>query len=176
MKLIVVKCFYPTLQFHLNKVKVKKKERNSTSLLSDFISIFSTFQFSLWGMNPSFVMLRKNSISKKLTQNTLQYRFLLFNTSDSRQVNTKFADDWIRTAGLWYWKQLNQQMSHHHNHHCCPTNDLFAHQQRRVQIHEARSYFISKMISLRQIFVAAGKRRNQTIVCRLGEKTQQCQY
>ena len=30
--------------------------------------------------------------------------------------NMNFADDWIRTADLWYWKQPLYQLSHNHNH------------------------------------------------------------
>ena len=34
-------------------------------------------------------------------------------TGDSKQMfNIIFADDWIRTADLWYWKQLLYQLSH----------------------------------------------------------------
>ena len=39
--------------------------------------------------------------------------FRLFNTDDSIQMcNINFADDWIQTADLWYWKQPLYQLSH----------------------------------------------------------------
>ena len=38
----------------------------------------------------------------------------LFNPADRKQ---KFADDWIRTADLWCWKQPLDQLSHNH---CLP--------------------------------------------------------
>ena len=34
--------------------------------------------------------------------------------------NKNFADDWIRTADLWCWKQLLYQLSHNH----CQWSDL----------------------------------------------------
>ena len=37
-------------------------------------------------------------------------------TVDSKQMFNKFADDWIRTADLWYRKRPLYQLSHHH----CP--------------------------------------------------------
>ena len=41
--------------------------------------------------------------------------FCLFNTVDSKQMfNKDFADDWIRSADLWYWKQPFYQLSHNH--------------------------------------------------------------
>ena len=43
--------------------------------------------------------------------------FRLFNTVDSKQMfNINFADDWIRTVDLWYWKRPLYQLSHNH----CP--------------------------------------------------------
>ena len=33
----------------------------------------------------------------------------------------KFADDWIRTTDLWYWKRPLYQLSHNH----CPTFRFF---------------------------------------------------
>ena len=52
--------------------------------------------------------------------------FCLFNTVDSKQVNIfniNFADDWIWTADLWYWKQPLYQLSHNHfpNRHIVAT-------------------------------------------------------
>ena len=39
-------------------------------------------------------------------------KFCLFNTFNRKQMfNINFADDWIRTADLWYWKQLLYQLS-----------------------------------------------------------------
>ena len=39
--------------------------------------------------------------------------FRLFNTVDSKQMfNINFADDWIRSADLWYWKRPLYQLSH----------------------------------------------------------------
>ena len=32
-----------------------------------------------------------------------------------------FADDWIRTTDLWYWKQLLYQLSHNH----CPIHPSY---------------------------------------------------
>ena len=29
-------------------------------------------------------------------------------------VNINFADDWIQTTDLWYWKQPIYQLSHNH--------------------------------------------------------------
>ena len=34
--------------------------------------------------------------------------------------NLNFADDWIQTADLWYWKQPLYQLSHNH----CPELSL----------------------------------------------------
>ena len=31
-------------------------------------------------------------------------------------LNVKFADDWIQTKDLWYWKRLLYELSHNH----CP--------------------------------------------------------
>ena len=35
-------------------------------------------------------------------------------------LNINFADDWIRTADLWYRKQLLYQLSHNH----CPFHQI----------------------------------------------------
>ena len=44
--------------------------------------------------------------------------FCLFNTQLTvNKCSINFADDWIRTADLWYWKQLLYQLSHNH----CPS-------------------------------------------------------
>ena len=40
--------------------------------------------------------------------------FHLFNTVDSKCSINIFADDWIRTADLWNWKQLLYQLRRHH--------------------------------------------------------------
>ena len=43
--------------------------------------------------------------------------FRIFNTVDSNQSSLYFfADDWIRTADLWYWKRPLYQLCHDH----CP--------------------------------------------------------
>ena len=43
------------------------------------------------------------------------FYFCLFNTFDSNQMfKINFADDWIWTADLGYWKQLLYQLSHSH--------------------------------------------------------------
>ena len=47
----------------------------------------------------------------------LIFYFRLFNTVDSKQMFKNFADDSIRTADIWYWKQPIYQLSHNH----CPT-------------------------------------------------------
>ena len=35
-----------------------------------------------------------------------------------------FADDWIQTADLWYWKQLLYQLSHNQCQHLLPAPKL----------------------------------------------------
>ena len=43
--------------------------------------------------------------------------FRLFNAVARKQMfNVNFADDWIRTPDLWYWKQWHYQYSSHHFH------------------------------------------------------------
>ena len=37
--------------------------------------------------------------------------------SKQQMLNIHFADDWIQTMDLWYWKQLLYQLSHNH----CPS-------------------------------------------------------
>ena len=44
---------------------------------------------------------------------------LYFRTSKQLIVRTSLADDWIRTADLWSWKQLLYRLCHNH----CPTFD-----------------------------------------------------
>ena len=49
--------------------------------------------------------------------------FFIFVVSIQLTVNKcsiNFADHWIRTADLWYWKQPLYQLSHNH----CPKNCL----------------------------------------------------
>ena len=44
--------------------------------------------------------------TKELRSRPLFLYFLLFNTVNSKQMfNIIFADDWIQTADLWYWKR-----------------------------------------------------------------------
>ena len=43
--------------------------------------------------------------------------FRLFNSVDNKEMYiVNFADDWIRTAEVWYWKRLLYQLCHNH----CP--------------------------------------------------------
>ena len=42
------------------------------------------------------------------------YLFSSFQYSKQTNVQHKFADDWSRTADLWYWKQPLNQLSHNH--------------------------------------------------------------
>ena len=40
----------------------------------------------------------------------------------------KFANDWIRTTGLWYWKRPLYQLSHNHRPNCLVYCNSFANQ------------------------------------------------
>ena len=43
------------------------------------------------------------------------FYFRLFNTQLTvNKCSINFADDWIRTADLWYWKRPLYQLSHNH--------------------------------------------------------------
>ena len=65
----------------------------------------------------------KNSLKMGHSRPLFIY-FRLFNTQltvNKSSIYKKIANDWIRTADLWYLKQPLYQLSHNH----CPNEELF---------------------------------------------------
>ena len=49
-------------------------------------------------------------------------------------LNINFADDWFRSADLWYWKQPLYQLSHNHSPLLVPLSQtIHACQGRKVR-------------------------------------------
>ena len=71
-----------------------------------------SLSLSLLSANPSALEI---IFENRLLSRPLFSFFLLFNTVDGNQkFNINFADDWIQTANLLYWKRSPYQLSHNH--------------------------------------------------------------
>ena len=78
------------------------------------VQTLSFFKKKIGQPQPLFIFFKKMGHSRPL----FFFIFHLFNTQltvyNNCSILINFADDWIRTADLWYWKRPLYQLSHNH--------------------------------------------------------------
>ena len=97
--------------------------------------------------------------------------FCLFNTVDSKQMFNNFADDWIQTADLWYWKQPLYQLSH--NHFTTVLNVILNFFQIQPSFSQSKCTVCLNATNTPNCVILFFKKN---MFCKLISKTKYCQY